>query len=59
MSGASAFMTISLTALGSFGLRTRGGDTSSPVISLASSAGEGVWYGRTPVSIWYIVMPSE
>ena len=59
MSGASAFMTISLTPFGSFGLRTRGGATSSPVISLASSAGEGVSYGSTPVSIWYIVMPSE
>ena len=42
IAGAIAFSTMSLTAFGIFGLRSRGGDTSSPVISFCSSAGDGV-----------------
>ncbi len=30
-----------------------------PLISFSRSAGAGVLYGSTPVSIWYIVTPSE
>jgi hypothetical protein len=52
-------MTMSLIAFGIPGFLSRGGDTSSPDISLSRSAGAGVSYGNTPVSIWYIVMPSE
>ena len=46
-------------AFGIFGFLSRGGDTSSPRISRSRSAGDGVSYGSTPVSIWYIVTPSE
>ena len=37
----------------------RGDWTSSPRISRSRSAGAGVWYGRSPVIIWYIVTPME
>ena len=52
-------MTMSLIFAGIFGLRVRGGEMSSPFISFSRSAGAGVLYGSTPVSIWYIVTPSE
>jgi hypothetical protein len=58
-SGATAFMTMSLIFCGTFGLRVRGGEMSSPFISFSRSAGAGVLYGSTPVNIWYIVTPSE
>src|SRR5450759_1805513 len=51
VSGASAFMTMSLIDLGIDGFFSRGGDTSSPDMSLSRSAGAGMSYGRTPVSI--------
>ena len=51
--------TMSLTAFGICGFFSRGGETSSPRLSRSRSAGAGVSYGSTPVSIWYIVTPSE
>ena len=59
MSGAIAFMMMSLSALGIFGFFVRGGETKSPRISFSRSCGDGVSYGSIPVSIWYIVTPSE
>ena len=60
MSGAIAFMTMSLIALRDLRvLRAAAAMTSSPRISRSRSAGAGVSYGSTPVSIWYIVTPSE
>ncbi len=59
MSGASALRMMSLIAFGIFGFFSRGALSSSPVIRRSKSAGEGVAYGSTPVSIWYIVTPSE
>ena len=50
---------MSLIAFGIDGFLRRGGDTSSPDISFPRSAGAGVSYGSIPVSIWYIVTPSE
>ena len=50
---------MSLIAFGIAGFFSRGGETSSPDISLSRSAGAGVSYGSIPVSIWYIVTPSE
>ena len=50
---------MSLISLGIVGFFSRGGETSSPDSNLPMSAGAGVSYGSTPVSIWYIVTPSE
>ena len=44
---------------GIFGFFRRGGVTSSPVIRRSRSARDGASYGSTPVSIWYMVTPSE
>ena len=41
-------MTMSLSFVGIFAFRVRGGETSSPLISFSRSAGAGVLYGSTP-----------
>ena len=46
-------------AFGIFAFFTRGDVTSSPRIRRSMSAGAGVSYGSSPVSIWYIVTPTE
>ena len=54
-----ALMTMSLMALGIFGFLRRGGVTRSFAHQPTEIGGDGVSYGRMPVSIWYIVTPSE